>query len=66
MSVEPQGLAAYELRHLQTGAFLYRTTATAEEVLRANDNLRQKDVPSRFYLEGDFNIPALHGAPPDR
>jgi hypothetical protein len=54
------GFAAYELRHLETGVFLYSTTASTEEIVRANENLRQRELPSRFFPVGDFHIPSLH------
>ena len=58
--------AAYELRHIETGAFLYKTTATEEEVLPANANLRERQLPYRFFPEGDFNIPSCHDNVADR
>jgi hypothetical protein len=61
MSTMMDGFAAYELRHLETGAFLYKTTASTEEIVKANENLRQKELPSRFFPAGDFHIPSLHG-----
>lgn len=54
------GFAAYELRHLETGASLYRTVASIPEITRANENLRQKSFPSRYFPVGDFHIPSLH------
>ena len=53
--------AAYELRHLETGAALYKTTASVAEIVRANEYLRQREMPSRFFAVGDFHIPSLHG-----
>lgn len=61
MSTMREGFAAYELRHVETGAFLYSTTASEEEIARANENLRQRELPSRFFPVGDFHIPSLHG-----
>jgi hypothetical protein len=60
MSTMLDGFAAYELRHLETGAFLYRTTASAAEIVRANENLKKKGLPSRFFPVGDFHVPSLH------
>jgi len=53
--------AAYELRLWETGAFLYKTTASTEEIAKANEKLRQKELPSRFLPAGEFHIPSLHG-----
>ena len=61
MSTIMDGFAAYELRHLETGAFLYSTTASVAEIVRANENLKKKELPSRFFPVGDFHIPSLHG-----
>jgi len=61
MSTNMDGFAAYELRHTVTGAFLYQTTASIAEIVRANENLRQRELPSRFFPVGDFHIPTLHG-----
>ena len=55
------GFAAYALRHLETGAFLYKTTPSTEEIVTANENLRQRELPSRFFPVGDFHIHSLHG-----
>lgn len=55
-----EGFAVYELRNVETGMFLYSTTASAEEIEQANLNLRQKDLPSRFFPVGDFYIPLIH------
>lgn len=61
MSTMKEGFSAYELRHIETGASLYTTTASTEEITRANENLRQKELPTRFFPVGDFHIPSLHG-----
>lgn len=54
------GFAAYELMHVETGVALYQTCATAQEILRANANLRNRGLVHRFVRAGSFTAPALH------
>ena len=61
MSSTMDGFAVYEFRHVETGTFLYRTTALEEEIVVANENLRQRESTFRFFPVGDFRIPSLHG-----
>jgi hypothetical protein len=52
--------AAYELVCVATGVPLYSTYATRDEIIQANRNLRNRNVPSRFYPRGTFAMPNLH------
>jgi hypothetical protein len=52
--------AAYDLFNVTTGIALYRTFATPTEILAANDNLRNRGCPSRYYPAGTFHAPSLH------
>lgn len=52
--------AAYDLLNVDTGMTLYRTYATPSEIIAANDNLRSRGLPSRFYPAGTFHAPSLH------
>jgi hypothetical protein len=56
------GFAAYQLIQVDTGVALYRTCATADEILHANDNLRRSGFAYRFYPAGTFTMPTLHPA----
>jgi hypothetical protein len=55
--------AAYDLLNVATGMILYSTCATPAEIRAANDNLRSRGLPSRFYPAGTFHAPSLHTAP---
>jgi hypothetical protein len=54
----------YELRHIATGTLLYTTTASTEEILSANQNLRERELPMRYFQPGQFHIPQLHDSSP--
>lgn len=57
--------ARYELRHMHTGTALYSTTATQDEILRANGNFVAggEATPFRFFPFGEFRAPQLHTQP---
>lgn len=42
------GFAAYQLMNMSTGQCLYKTTATASEIHRANENLQNNGYFTRF------------------
>ena len=52
----------FDLVQVETGTSLYSTTATQEEILDANNNLKQRAEGYRFYPQGTFRSPRLHGA----
>lgn len=52
--------AFYELCNTATGAVLYRTCASATEILEANARLRHWGLTSRYYPAGTFKAPCLH------
>lgn len=52
--------AVYELIQVDTGIALYYTTATEEEIIEANSNLKARDLASRFFLLGSYIMPNLH------
>lgn len=54
--------SSFEMRHVETGALLYTTTATIAEILEANKKLAQHSMNVRFYKAGSFSIPDLHKA----
>ena len=56
------GFAAYTLLQLDTGMPLYTTTATQEEILNANHNLKNAGESVRFYRAGSYTMPSLHGS----
>lgn len=60
MAYSMSGLSTYELVRVDTGVALYSTVATHDEIIRANLNLRNRNVPSRFFLLGTFRMPNLH------
>ncbi len=60
MDTSMAGFAAYELMQIDTGIALYTTFATATEILKANANLRQRGIPSRFIPAGAYTMPSLH------
>jgi hypothetical protein len=60
MDTSMAGFAAYELMQVTTGIALYTTFATANEILRANANLKQRGIESRFVPAGSFVMPSLH------
>lgn len=60
MAYSMSGLSTYELIRVDTGVSLYSTVATHDEIIRANVNLRNRNVPSRFYPLGTFRMPNLH------
>jgi hypothetical protein len=62
MDTPMPGFAAYQLIHVDTGVALYRTCATADEILHANDNLRRSGITYRFFPAGTFSMPTLHTA----
>ena len=55
------GFDAYTLTQIETGQCFYTTHATSEEILRANQNLKQLGECLRYYREGTFSAPSLHG-----
>ena len=55
------GFAAYTLTQIETGQCFYTTHATSEEILRANHNLKQLGECLRYFPEGTFCAPSLHG-----
>ena len=52
--------AAYTLTQVETGQCFYTTYATTEEILRANNNLKNLGEALRYYAEGTFHCPSLH------
>ena len=52
--------AHYDLCNPTTGTVLYRTYATTNEILAANARLRDRGIPSRYYLADTFHAPLLH------
>lgn len=66
MASTMDGFAAYEryeLIRVDTGIPLYSTCATRDEIIQANVNLKNKNIPSRFYPVGTFHMPSLHSPP---
>lgn len=63
MDVSLAGYAVYEMMQVTTGIPLYSTTATQEEILKANRNLKAQGLSYRFFPKGTFSSPSLHGAP---
>lgn len=61
MGISMAGFAAYTLTQLDTGMSLYTTIATQEEILHANNNLKQSGQTVRFFPAGTYNQPSLHG-----
>lgn len=60
-AVAMAGLAAYVFMQIDTGIPLYTTCATADEILRANENLRARGLNHRYVpADGSFTIPSLH------
>ena len=53
-------LAFYELCNPATGTVLYRTCASATEILQANARLRDSGILSRYYPAETFHAPLLH------
>ena len=60
MDISMAGFAAYELMQVETGIPLYTTCATEQEILRANNNLRERGFSFRFIPAGTFHMPSLH------
>jgi hypothetical protein len=60
MEAAMAGFAAYELMQVTTGIALYTTIATANEILKANANLKERGIDSRFVPVGSFVTPSLH------
>lgn len=56
------GFAAYTLTQVETGQCFYTTHATQEEILNANHNLARLGEGLRYFPEGTFTSPSLHGA----
>lgn len=50
----------YALLHMETQTILYKTCARVEEILQANDNLRNKQLPYRYVDPSNFSMPSLH------
>ena len=63
MDISMGGFAAYELMQIETGIALYTTYATAQEILKANANLRNRGFNARFVPVGTYSMPNLHDPP---
>lgn len=57
--MDAPAFAYYDLRNVVTGVALYRTYATAHEILQANARLKECGMPSRYYPT-DYQAPLLH------
>lgn len=61
MDLSLAGYAIYEMVQVTTGITLYKTCATQAEILEANERLRAQGLSHRFFLEGQYSCPSLHG-----
>jgi len=55
------GFGAYVLTHVETGQPFYTTHATEQEILSANQNLRNAGERLRYFPEGSYAQASLHG-----
>lgn len=53
---------SFDLVNVVTGVVLYTTCATADEILRANQNLRLRGFQARYVRQGTYEQPNLHAA----
>ena len=51
--------APYDFYQVDTGIFLYRTHATQNEILKANNNLKHREENYRFFPAGEFSCPNI-------
>ena len=54
-------ICAYVLINIETQVRYYTTHASAEEILTANQNLKNRGYPHRYIRPGDGPLPSLHG-----
>lgn len=64
MNLMAGGFAAYQLLNVHTGVALYSTTATAQEIQQANQNLQHRGYNTRFVpIEPvNYSYPTLKAA----
>lgn len=60
MALVMNGFAVYELMNVETGTCLYKTYATENEIVQANQNLSKTHLMYRYFKEGTFYVPSLH------
>lgn len=54
----------YTMVYVDTGIPLYTTTATQDEIFRANRNLRDNGLAARFFRAGTFRAPSICAGSP--